>query len=388
MQREAAGRVVQQMVEASYPDNYQPEYEDKIALHDAIHELHITDAVTTPRDVDAVTHKLSQLVEGGQQGPLLIIGNCNESVEAKTPIATLRERMQSLLGVVACSTVGDNALTVLRGFGQSNKPRSKQHETLADGSRVESYMGDMVNGRAEHDRSPDPTRMVATALQARDVAADLTTALGNHVPAAHETLLLPYEESFIRTDLKTGKDYLLSADIPWIGLRTNTPEGEHVKLLARVENPVGIKIGAGTTAEHIKQLSTILNPDAAPGKLILMLRLGLDKHAELPELLEAIGAHARGSVLMYDIHGATKTRADGAKLRLVDDIVEEITLLSQACETAGLRLHGLHLEAMSDDARNECADTPDQNLDDGNIDPQLNPRQLAYVLDNTAHCFA
>jgi 3-deoxy-7-phosphoheptulonate synthase len=227
--------------------------------------------------------------------------------------------------------------------------------------------------------------MVATAIQARDVEAGLTEAVGEHVPATHEALLLAYEMSFVHVDPETGRQYLLSTDIPWIGKRTNDPDGEHVALLAAVANPVGVKLGSDATAEDILAYQERLNPEGTPGKLIFMLRIGQDAEA-LHTVLDAIKAHAPESVVMYDLHGSTRVAADGkTKIRCVVDIIEEIKTAAMACRAAGLKLHGLHLETTTDDSRLECVDEPNQMPTDyGSVDPQLNPAQTIRILKEVA----
>ena len=47
----------------------------------------------------------------------------------------------------------------------------------------------------------------------------------------------------------------LSTHFPWIGLRTNDPDGAHVEYMRGIENPIGIKVGPGTTRECIGALA-------------------------------------------------------------------------------------------------------------------------------------
>lgn len=363
-----------------YVENYQPTYSNPDELLDAMLELHKTEPVTTPRQIDALQEKLTLLAKGEISEPIIVTGRCAEEVSLATEIDVLVEQAVSTRSLVF-KALG-KAIVVLRNRGQATKPRSTATETLPNGKEVVSYMGDAVNGAHKDHREPDPTRMVATAVQSRDLEAGLTREIGKHVPAAHEALLLPYEHSFVRTDPETGKKYLLSADLPWIGKRTNAINGEHVRLLAQVENPVGIKIGPDSTADHIAELQAVLNPTSKPGKLVFMMRVGLEQQESLDTILGAIRTYAPNAIIMYDIHGVTRTAPTGQKIRYTGDIIEDVCQTAVACRKEGLKLHGVHLETIADESRLECVDHPDQlPTHPGGVDPQLNPRQTKYVLE-------
>ncbi len=247
-------------------------------------------------------------------------------------------------------------------------------------------MGDAVNGVNPEDRTPDPRRMVAAAAQARALEVGLTARVGHHVPAAHEALLIPYEQGSMCVDTTTGKKYLLSADLPWIGVRTNAPDCAQVEMLTGIENPVGIKIGPNSDAEHIRQLAEKLNPDNEAGKLVFMIRVGADREA-MDRILGAIKLYAPNSIHMYDIHGSTVSGANGVKIRAADTIAEHVNLLSEACEGHGLKLHGVHLETTGDSSVTECVDEAGQMPGNKSlVDPQLNPRQTTNVLNAVAPC--
>jgi 3-deoxy-7-phosphoheptulonate synthase len=380
---QAAAALVGELPAANYVENFQPDYADEGALIAGIRELHVTTPVTTPRQVDRLSEQFASIAEGDTDTPILILGNCNEEVRASMPIDELVGQSQVMLEAVSLSAMRHAAI-ILRGRGQNTKPRSSPIEELPDGSTVAPYMGDAVNHRYDLDwRAADPSRMVAAAVQARDLEAGLTKAEGRHVPAAHEALLLPYERSFTQYDALTGREYLLSADLPWIGKRTNTSNGVHTDLLAGVENPVGVKIGPDSTPQHVLQLAEELNPDNQPGKLVLMFRLGLDNTHKLPPMLRAIKEEASGSILMNDIHGSTKL-LHGKKVRIVSDIIRETQTVAALCQSAGLKLHGVHLETTHDEAARQCIDSPAETPEEGNLDPQLNPRQTRRVLDAVA----
>lgn len=370
MSIELAQSVVERLPSPDYGKNYQPNYQDIGALTDAIHAVQQGNKPTTPLDIDTLSEDLADMTR-----PIGIVGNCAEPVGNRS-VEVLAETVVRSLSIVERSRLL-NPIVIYRGLGQSTKPRSNPIEILDNGLKVEPYMGDMVNNRDPSQRSPDPWRMVSAAIQASGIQSALGRRLGMHVAVAHEALLLGYEEASIETNRLTGKQYLLSADLPWIGVRTNDPEGDHVALLSRVQNPKGIKLGPDTTAEKVARLSEKLNPEGRPGGLLHMLRMGPNNMDGMLRVIEAIKAHSPGGRIMYDIHGTRE--------RVVTDIIGEISLLADACKSLDVQLDGVHLETIADDSRLECPDTHQHKATHpGNIDRQLNPRQTLLVLNATA----
>jgi 3-deoxy-7-phosphoheptulonate synthase len=365
----------------SYRQDYQPVYSNPAALATAKHELRATTPVTTPAQIDDLGQTLEAIASGELNQEIIIDAGCAEPVDAHVPVATLVSA--AALNRNLTLQVFPRATVIQRNRGQGVKPRSSFLEELDDGSQVVSFMGEGVNSVALDGRDPDPSRMVAMALQARDLEEGLRAATGEHVPAAHEALLTHYEESFIQTDPTTKKRYLLSTDLPWIGERTRRLDGPHVAMLSDIENPVGVKIGPKATPEDIVGLKDRLNPDSKAGKLTYMLRMG-DNQVALRGVLAAIKQYAPESIVMYDIHGVTQT-VDGIKVRSVPNTIEQVGTLSVGCGELGLKLHGLHLETMTDQRRLECVDHNGQlPTHPGNVDPQLNPAQKLRVLRETA----
>ena len=179
---------------------------------------------------------------------------------------------------------------------------------------------------------------------------------------------------------------LISGGVPWIGVRTNRLDGEHVELLRDLANPIGIKIGPDSDAAHIAGLQEKLNPDNVPGKLTFMIRIPVDKIAAMQQVVDAIAEHAPDSNVLYDIHEVTKTNKDAPpglqKIRAVEDIVAGVERLANHLHVRGLRLHGVHLETIMDDSRRECVETADQvPTHPGGVDPQLSPKQLEQVIE-------
>lgn len=381
-QRQACD-ILKSLPPPEYKVNFQPEYPDNAHLEEVIHELIETTPVTNERNVHALSDQLARIATGIDKRKIIITGNCAEPVEVDQPVESLVDRV-ILHHEIAHAALG-NILYIHRGMGQNTKPRSNPFQVLEDGTVLVSYQGDAVNGKGHDQRTPDPSRMVAAAVQARDLSVGVEQRLGNHQPVAHEALLLPYEEAFVRLSTQEQRRVLLSADLPWIGLRTNDPDGAHVQLLSDVINPVGVKIGSNSNESHIKELHERLNPRGIPGHLIFMLRLDAGQSNE--EILSAIREHAPGALSMFDIHAVTRTNASGSRIRSTEETIHQMNELAVRCGSLGLKLHGVHLETTTED-RFECVDQPNQEpLHNGNVDPQLNPEQTKRVLRaiNTGH---
>lgn len=364
------------MPAGEYADHQQPTYRDRRELGRAAERLVCLPGLTTPDNIHGLRDTLADVGTGYDQRLVVVEGRCND------PVGNVAGRIGDAMvrrHVVEYDQDGNprNVIHIARQHN-SAKPRSSAIETI-NGVQVVSYMGDAVNGMAPDQRDPDPQRMVIAAEEALQMEQIMRGQ--PHVPAAHEALLLPFERSFVRQ--VDGKRYLLSADLPWIGMRTNGSNGRHwghVELLQDIENPVGVKIGASSDADHIKELVARLDGHL-PGKLTFMLRVGPHDQDRLPEIIDAIHDHAPESVLLYDIHGTTTTNEKGQKVRAVRSINAEIISLAALCASRG-RLHGVHLETIGDSSRRECVETPDQEpTHPGGVDPQLNPPQFAAVLD-------
>ena len=258
----------------------------------------------------------------------MLDASCAEPVRLGTPIHNSVDETVSTDQAIHTSRIGRSLgpllLRVKRNRGQGVKPRSSATETITEetqtdvtraGEMVPRFLGEGVNSISVDERRHDPSRMVSMAVQARDLENQLTETFGYHVPAAHEALLLPYERAFMAEN-REGKRYLLSADLPWIGARTNDINGPHVALLSGIENAVGVKISEESDKAHIQALAEKLNPRDETGKLVFMLRLGAGKIEQLAEVLDSIREHVSDAIIMYDIHGVTKT-VDGEKIRML-----------------------------------------------------------------------
>lgn len=378
---ERAQTMVTALPTPDYMNNFQVTY-DVTNLIEAMAENLSIGGVAQPAEIDSLSAEIAAVGTKESDRPIIITNSCAEEIHVDERIGELAQKTLVELAIIRQSQLID-PIAIQRICGQFVKPRSSMTEEVA-GKTVTSYMGDGINGRDPGDREPDASRLVSGAIQSRDLQQFLTEDTKQPVLTAHEALSLPYEVPFVRIDPETGKKYLQSAHLPWIGKRTNQLGGVHLDLLAEVENTVGIKVGADSNAGHIAGIAKKLNPDDLPGKIAFMIRMSRKDEARLKPILTAIKDHAPESVVLYDIHGVTRTRQDGKKVRLRGEILGLIENLAHACGQVGLRLNGLHLETMTIPGRFECIDHVGQTPAEGSVDPRLNPEQTKYILDRAA----
>ena len=83
----------------------------------------------------------------------------------------------------------------------------------------------------------------------------------------------------------------LSTHFPWIGMRTVDPDGAHVEYFRGIRNSFGLKVGPNLSAQCLKRLIRILNPENELGRLTLIHRFGSERIAALlPRFIEAAGS--------------------------------------------------------------------------------------------------
>ncbi len=389
---------------------------------------------------------LAQAVDG--HAFVLQGGDCAESF-ADFNANMIRDTFRVLLQMAVVLTFGARVPVVKLGrmAGQFAKPRSSETETVA-GVSLPSYRGDMINGPDfnETARVPDPARMETGYFQSagtlnllrafasggyadlhqvhrwnldfaakspladryQDLAGRIDETLGfmaacgmtsattpqireTDFYTSHEALLLPYEQALTRVDSTTGDWYACSAHFLWIGDRTRQPDGAHVEFLRGVRNPIGIKVGPTTSTEDLLRLIETLNPDAVPGRITLISRMGAERvAAKLPELIRAVRRAGAPVVWLCDpMHGNTISTAAKLKTRSFDAILAEVRGFFDVHAAEGTFAGGVHVE-MTGQNVTECvggahrlteADLADRY--ETFCDPRLNAGQsleLAFLL--------
>jgi 3-deoxy-7-phosphoheptulonate synthase len=427
----------------SKPARHQPEWPDQDALAAALAELQRMPPLVFAGEARALRDALSEVAAG--RAFLLQAGDCAESFHDPSA-PTIREKLKILLQMAVVLMYGSTlpVVKVMRIAGQFAKPRSAPRERVGD-LDLPSFLGHMVNGEepTHEARTPDPARMVRAYHQSaatlnllraftkggfadlmrvhewnqafvtdsaegqryertaseieralRFMAAcgiDLASERQLHevdVWTSHEGLLLDYEEPLTRKDSTTGDWYDCSAHFVWIGERTRQPDGAHAAFFAGVHNPVGVKLGPDVTPEDALALCERLNPDRAPGRLSMIVRMGAGRVDELlPPVLRAVREADHPVVWVCDpMHANSFRTASGVKTRAFDAIMAEIEGFFASCHAEGAWPGGVHLEYTGEDVT-ECLGGPSGAVLEEQLshryetlcDPRLNARQSLDV---------
>ncbi len=350
-------------------------------------------------EVDQLRERLGAVARG--EAFLLQGGDCAETF-ATSSQADIAGKVRVLLQMAVVLTYGASMPVVKLGrvAGQYAKPRS----STVDATGRPSYRGDMINDLTD-ERTPDPHRILraystaATTLNllrayaggglaaldrvhswntafarttetgARyehmaneiDRAVRFMRACGVHdgalegveLYASHEALILEYERALTR--IENERAYDLSGHFVWVGERTRQLDGAHLDFVSRIANPIGVKLGPGTTPEFAAELVHRLDPHNAPGRLTLISRMGNDKVRDLlPPIIEKVQSTGHLVVWHCDpMHGNTEETASGVKTRHLDRIIDEVDGFFDVHDSLGTHPGGLHVELTGDDVT-EC----------------------------------
>ena len=424
------------------PRVQQPSWPDEAERAQVFDRLRSAPPLVFAGEVDLLRSHLAKAARG--QAFLLQGGDCAETF-ADSTANRIKNKVQTILQMAAILTYGASLPTIKMGrmAGQFAKPRSSDMETRGDLS-LPSYRGDGVNGYefTLESRMPDPQRlwrMYTTASQTLNLMraftgggfADLRQVhawnkgfvdsaayskyeqLANDVDralrfmeaigvdfdpirmvefyAAHEALLLDYEEALARIDSRTGEIYACSGHFLWIGERTRQWDGAHVNFLAQVRNPIGVKLGPSATVDDVLRLADALDPNREPGRLTFISRMGSQHvRTSLRPLLEGAKREGVDAVWVTDpMHGNTITSSNGYKTRRFEDILDEVRGFFEAHGEAGTIPAGLHMELTGDDVTEVLGGSGE--LDEEGltrryetlVDPRLNHSQsleLAFLV--------
>lgn len=398
------------MSQITWPDlpaAQQPDWPDNAALEKAQEILRTLPPLVFAGECDELTQRLAQVERG--EAFVLMGGDCAETFAANTA-DSIRARLKTVLQMAIVLTYGASLPVVKIGriAGQYGKPRSSENESI-EGLILPSYRGDAVNGLefTAESRIPDPMRLVQTyhasaaalnliraftqggyadlrqvhawnqdfvsestpGKRYEQMAAEIDRALAFMTAcgadpeefrrvdfySSHEALLLDYEKPMTRVDSRTGNLYDVSAHFVWIGERTRDLSGAHVDFAARIQNPIGVKIGPTTSEADLLGLLEKLDPDHKPGRLMLITRLGSEKIREvLPKLIDMVSKTEHKVIWVCDpMHGNTRETASGHKTRLFDDVIDEVKGFFEVHASKGTHPGGIHIELTGDDVT-EC----------------------------------
>ncbi|WP_413228280.1 class II 3-deoxy-7-phosphoheptulonate synthase [Arthrobacter sp. AET 35A] len=416
------------------PISQQPTWQDSSVYSASVKELSTLPPLVFAGEVDVLRSRLAAAAQG--KAFLLQGGDCAETFEGATA-DRISARVRTILQMAVVLTYGASLPVIKMGrmAGQFAKPRSSNDETR-EGVTLPAYRGDMVNGYdfTPESRGHDASRMVkayhtsASTLNliraftqggfadlrlvhhwnkgftanpahsryeslAREIdrAVRFMDACGTDFEAlkrveffaSHEALLLDYERALTRTDSRTGLPYDTSAHFLWIGERTRDIDSAHIDFLSRVRNPIGVKLGPGTSPDDALALIDKLDPNREPGRLTFITRMGAGNIREkLPKLVQKVTDSGAQVLWVSDpMHGNTVTSPNGYKTRNFDDVMDEVRGFFEVHNSLGTFPGGLHVEMTGDDVA-EClggADPVDQEAFleryESVCDPRLNHMQ-------------
>ncbi len=416
-----------------------PPWPDMAEVASVCHVLDSVPSIVAPYEVDQLRVKLAEVCEG--RAFLLQGGDCAETFTDNTE-SHLLANARTLLQMAVVLTYGASmpVVKVARVAGQYTKPRSAPLDALG----LPAYRGDMINSLDANEtaRVADPQRMIrayansAAAMNmlraylaggladlaglhtwnkdfvraspageryeaiAREIdrALDFIRACGMtddealrtvSLYCSHEALALEYDRALTR--VSDGKAYGLSGHFLWVGERTRQLDHAHIDFIRRLANPVGVKLGPGTSPETAIELCEKLNPDNIPGRLTLISRMGNGKVRDsLPPIVEKVAASGAKVVWQCDpMHGNTHESSNGYKTRHFDRIVDEVLGYFEVHRGLGTHPGGIHIELTGEDVT-ECLggaqgiedlDLPDRY--ETACDPRLNTQQsleLAFLV--------
>jgi 3-deoxy-7-phosphoheptulonate synthase len=418
------------------PAAQQPVYSDKAELEEAVAALSRLPPLVVSWEIEA----LKDQIAAAQRGEQFVLqgGDCAESFEdCQSDKIAKKLKILLQMSLVLLYGMKKPVVRIGRMAGQYAKPRSADTETR-DGVTLPTYRGDIVNrpGFSAADREADPQLLLRgyerAALTLNFVRAlidggfadlhhpeywdldfvrhsplkaeyekivhSISDALdffeaANRSPlheanrvnfyASHEGLHLPYEQAQTRFIERQRRWYNLSTHMPWIGMRTAALDGAHVEFFRGISNPMGIKVGPSMSAEWVQGLIATLNPNNAPGRLVLIHRMGVkDIEKRLPPLIQAV--RATGSPVLWicdPMHGNTETASSGLKTRRFENIVTELEASFRIHREMGTWLGGVHFELTGEDVT-ECTggargltDTDLARAYKSQVDPRLNYEQ-------------
>lgn len=418
----------------THPALQQPTYPDVEEVRAVTADLRSRPPLVFAGEVDDLRADLAAAGRG--EAFVLTGGDCAETFVESTA-DHLRLKIQTLLQMAVVLTYGASLPVVKIGriAGQYAKPRSSDTE-VRGGVELPSYRGDAVNAHefTAAARVPDPHRLLETyqhaaaslnliraftkggyadlrlvhhwnrgftanpayakyeslaeeihrAVKFMEAAgADFDSLREVDLYSSHEALLLEYESAMTRIDSRTGDPYDTSGHFLWVGERTRNLDGAHIELLSRVRNPIGVKLGPGTTPADVLALMDRLNPEGEPGRLTFITRMGAGRIRDLlPPLLEIVRADGRPVTWTTDpMHGNTITSSTGYKTRSFETVMDEVRGFFDAHAQVGTVPGGIHVELTGDDVTEVIGGS--ERLDEASleeryetlVDPRLNHQQ-------------
>ncbi|MDP9870183.1 MULTISPECIES: 3-deoxy-7-phosphoheptulonate synthase [Streptosporangium] len=371
----------------------QPDWSDPDLLDEVRRRL----AALRPLVTEEECARLAESMGRAGDGRALVLqgGDCAERFRESNPCDVGRKLDQLYhlargLGAAA----GVPVVPIGRLAGQYGKPRSEAWERVPDGTVMPAYRGDAVNSPDADPgaRFPDPLRLLRAYECAERVLATVRASWEGReaverAHVSHEALLLDYEHPLARQG-SAGR-FASSAHSVWIGDRTRSADGPHVAFAASITNPIGLKIGPSIRPADAVRLSRLLNPEAVPGRLTFIVRMGSARIRRLlPEVVGEVARRGTPVVWLCDpMHGNTMRIGTGRKTRPMGAVLEEVGAFVRVLRSLRRHPAGLHLEMTPEDVT-ECVPTPlpfsalpPLSRYRTACDPRLNAEQAAEVVE-------
>jgi len=222
-----------------------------------------------------------------------------------------------------------------------------------------------------------------TSLSSIDNFYSTNNRIVNSIYTSHELLLLDFEEAFIRYNKEEDSAYNCSAHMLWIGDRTRNINGAHIAFASQIGNPIGLKIGPEVDINQIPKLCMKLNPNNEVGKLVLIIRLGLNYIDSIfSKIIKIINQEKINIIWMCDpMHGNTITTKSGYKTRSFNTIQLELEKFFKICYNEDVIPAGVHIELTGENVTeciggmNNIQDTDLNQYYQTACDPRLNNEQ-------------
>lgn len=424
---------------ATYPDEEQ--------LTRVVEQLSHLPPLVTSGEIKNLKKVIAQAGRG--EAFILQGGDCAESFnDCRPEIISNKLKILLQMSLVLLHGMRKPIVRIGRIAGQYAKPRSSDFETI-NGVTLPSYRGDLVNAPAFdlQSRTPNPKLMlqgyscaamtlnfiralleggfadlsrpqqwdlgfvehssqadeyyaivnsITDSLDFLETIDGLRNSSLNKVDffTSHEALHLHYEQALTHCS-PSGHWYDLSTHLPWIGMRTAQPNSAHVEFFRGVQNPVGIKIGASTTPEWLREILHIINPEGEEGRVLLITRMGAGAiENDLPPLIEAVQKSRIPVTWSCDpMHGNTETTAEGIKTRHCDNILSELKQANTIHAQMNSHLGGVHFELTGENVTECIGGARGLNEEDlkhaykSLVDPRLNYEQSLEMAIQLSHHF-
>ena len=426
------------------PCAQQPVYPDRAALDRVLEEVASLPPLVTSYEIESLRNQIAEAARGERF--ILWGGDCAESfADCTSPAIAAKLKILLQMSLVLVHGTRKRITRVGRFAGQYAKPRSAATETIG-GVELPTFRGDNVNHPepTAAARTPDPTLLLRGYERAAltlnfvralvdggfadlhhpenwdlefvrhsPLAADyqrmvdsigeslrfMETLAGGPIAAmqrvdfytSHEMLVLEYEAALTRQVPRREGWFNLSTHLPWIGVRTGTPDGAHVEFCRGIRNPIGLKVGPGTTADALLAIVRRLSPANEPGRVVLISRFGAHQIGRMfPPLLRAVRDSGLAVAWVCDpMHGNTETvvptggawAGKSVKTRKFAHVLAEVQQAIEIHRTEGVPLAGAHVELTGENVT-ECTGGARGLTDDdlarayrSQVDPRLNYEQ-------------